>query len=125
MAFIPIIGAVSSGLKPVFDIIKEWLPDKDKALALITQIQMATIASRWAYPMAMISGIAIVSACLFDLVCGVIGKSTATIQYNTPAMVILLSVFVLAATGSAKLIIAVVEFLVELMRKREKQKEKR
>jgi len=122
MAFIPIIGAVSSALKPLFKIIDDWMPDKDKALALKTQVQMLVIASKWTQLMVLISGVAIILACLFNLVCKAFGRGI-TIEFALPEMLILIGMFIFSASGSPEVLTAIAEFLIDRMKKN-KQEEK-
>jgi len=121
MSFASIVGAISPALQSAFKIIDKLIPDKDEANALKVQIQMAVMGSKWSTPMTIISGIAIVSACLFNLVYKTIGIGEATISFATPEMVILMGIFVLSATGSVELIMEVAKFLIEKMRRKEKE----
>jgi len=122
MAFIPIVGAVSTALKPLFKIIDDWMPDKDKALALKAQIQVLVIASKWTQLMVLLSGVAIILACLFNLVCKAFGRGI-TIEFALPEMIILIGMFIFSASGSPEVLTAIAEFLIDRMKKN-KQEEK-
>jgi len=121
MSWIPAVSAVSSALKPLFKIIDDWMPDKDKALALKAQIQVLVIASRWTQLMVLISGVAIISACLFNLVCKAFGRGI-TIEFAMPEMLILIGMFIFSASGSPEVLIAIAEFLIKKLAKNEKEK---
>ena len=121
MAFITIWNAVTAGLAPLFKIVDDIIPDKDKSLALKTQIQMAMISSRWNQLMVLISGSAIVCACLFNLICKSLGICGAVIDFATPEILILLGIFVFSASGSAELLMAVAQYLLEKMKETNKK----
>jgi len=122
MAFIPIVSAVSSALKPLFKIVDDLIPDSDKAVAFKAQLQMAMLSARWTQLMVLISGVAIILACLFNLVCKAFGRGI-TIEFALPEMLILIGMFIFSASGSPEVLTAIAEFLIDTMKKN-KRKEK-
>jgi hypothetical protein len=71
------------------------------------------VNARWTYPMTMITGCSIVLMCLFNIVCLTFGFNKFNIDLFTESFLVLIGMFILCATGSIKLLIKIVEIILE------------
>ena len=87
--------------------------------AEIWMAEKLLVGATWTTPMTIATGSAIITACLFNIVCLTFGWSLA-VTFWTPSFMVLLGVFVFSASGSTKLLVAMADFLVEKMRQDDK-----
>ena len=81
--------------------------------AEISLTEKLMINARWTYPLTMITGCSIVFICLFNIICSTFGFTNLNVDLFTESFLILIGLFLVCATGSIKLLIKIVEILLE------------
>lgn len=68
----------------------------------------------WIKPLSLATGGAIIFVCAFNLICHSLGWGTYSMEFASTEMLILLGMFVYVTSGSNKLLMEVVEWLISI-----------
>lgn len=137
------IKAVGGMVTSVFDFLGKGKLDETKAMelgnALQTKIrelessafalqlsltEKLMVGAGWTKPLALITGIALVAVCVFNIIAPALGLQSRALAIESWEVLILLGLFTYVTTGSSKILFMLVEAILERRAKNKTDKPK-
>lgn len=81
------------------------------------------VGASWTKPLALITGIALVSVCVFNIVAPAFNLQAHALAIDSVEVLILLGLFMYVTTGSSKVLLLVVEYVISKWSNRKQHKE--